>query len=187
MKMMLMTRCLHGIQRFDLRMLLWFIHARHRNLWIVLARTVSRTGDGWMQICLPALIWLLDREHGAALVFTTACAFAIERPLYWVLKNALQRKRPPEAIPSFSSVIVASDRFSFPSGHTAAAFLLAGNTCLHYGATSSPLFAWAAAVGLSRVVLGVHFPTDIIAGMVLGTTIAWIVAAAQVCSVLTLF
>jgi len=187
MMMMLMTRCLHGIQRFDLRMLLWFIHARHRNLWITFARTVSRTGDGLMQIFLPTLIWILDREHGAVLFVTTALAFAIERPLYWVLKNSLQRRRPPEAIPSFTSVIVASDRFSFPSGHTAAAFLLASNTCLHYGATSAPLFVWASAVGLSRVILGVHFPTDIIAGMVLGTSIAWLVSAQQLFGVLPLF
>jgi undecaprenyl-diphosphatase len=185
--MMLMTRCLHGIQRFDLRMLLWFIHARHRNLWIIGARTVSRTGDGWMQIVLPSVIWLFDRDNGLLLLLTTALAFAIERPLYWVLKNSLQRRRPPEAIPSFTSVIAASDRFSFPSGHTAAAFLLAGNTCLHYGAASAPLFVWAGAVGLSRVVLGVHFPTDIIAGMVLGTTIAWIVSAEKLFGVLPLF
>lgn len=185
--MMLMTRFLEGVQRFDLRMLLWFIHARHRNLWIIFARTVSKSGDGWMQIVLPSLIWLVDRQHGAILFVTTAIAFAIERPLYWLLKNTLQRRRPPEAIPSFTSVIAASDRFSFPSGHTAAAFLLAGNTCLHYGAASAPLFVWASAVGLSRVVLGVHFPTDIIAGMVLGTGIAWLVSAELLFGVLPLF
>lgn len=185
--MMLMTRCLHGIQRFDLRLLLWFIHTRRRNLWILFARTLSRSGDGLMQVFLPSMIWLLDREHGGLFFLSTAVAFAIERPLYWVLKNSLQRPRPPEAIPSFQSVIVASDRFSFPSGHTAAAFLLAGNTCLHYGPNAAPLFLWASAVGLSRVVLGVHFPTDIIAGMVLGTSIAWLVSASNLLSALSLF
>ena len=140
-----------------------------------------------MQIALPSLIWLLDRNNGPILFATTALAFTIERPLYWLLKNTLQRRRPPEAIPTFTSVIAASDRFSFPSGHTAAAFVLAGNTCLHYGATGAPLFVWASAVGLSRVILGVHFPTDIIAGMVLGTSIAWIVSAEKLFGYLTLF
>jgi len=185
--MTLMTRCLHGIQRFDLSMLLWFIHARHRTIWITLARTISRTGDGLMQVLLPSLIWMLDREHGLLFFITTAIAFAIERPLYWVLKNGLQRPRPPEAIPSFQSVITASDRFSFPSGHTAAAFLLASNTVLHYGANGSPLYLWACAVGLSRVALGVHFPTDIIAGMVLGTSIACLVSNTQIFSSLMMF
>ncbi len=173
---MLMSRCLQNIQRFDLRMLLWFIHARRRDLWITLARAFSRSGDGWMQLVLPSLLWAVDRSQGTVFFITTAIAFTLERPLYWVLKNTLQRHRPPEVIPGFSSVVVASDRFSFPSGHTAAAFLLAGNTVLHYGAIGSPLYLWACAVGLSRVALGVHFPTDILAGMVLGTAIACLVS-----------
>lgn len=173
--MLLMSRCLQSIQRLDLRVLLWFFHARRRDLWITLARACSRTGDGWMQVALPALIWALDRTHGAAFFIATAIAFCLERPLYWLLKNTLQRPRPPEAIPSFQSVVIASDRFSFPSGHTAAAFLLAGNTVLHYGAVGAPLYLWACAVGLSRVALGVHFPTDILAGMALGTAIAGLV------------
>jgi undecaprenyl-diphosphatase len=174
--MMLMSRCLHNIQRFDLRMLLWFFHARRRELWITLARASSRSGDGWMQLALPSVIWMLDRAQGAVFFIATALAFCIERPLYWVLKNSLQRPRPPEAIPSFQSVVIASDRFSFPSGHTAAAFLLAGNTVLHYGALGAPLYLWACSVGLSRIALGVHFPTDILAGMVLGTGIACLVS-----------
>jgi undecaprenyl-diphosphatase len=169
-----MTRWLQYLYRYDLRLLLWFMHARHRQLWIAGARAVSRSGDGFMQVLLPSLLWLLDREQGGVLWLATALAFALERPLYWVLKNSCQRRRPPEAIPSFRSVIEAADRFSFPSGHTAAAFLLATMTSLHYGAVALPLYLWAVAVGLSRVVLGVHFPTDILAGAALGSAIAWL-------------
>lgn len=168
------TRCLDYLYRCDLRVLLWFMHARHRQLWIIAARAVSRSGDGFMQVLLPSLLWLLDREQGRVLWLATAAAFALERPLYWVLKNSCQRRRPPEAIPSFNSVIQAADRFSFPSGHTAAAFLLATMTALHYGTAALPLYLWAAAVGVSRVVLGVHFPTDILAGALLGSAIAWL-------------
>lgn len=174
---MMKTRLLQSLYQYDLRMLLWFMHTRHRQLWIVVARAFSRSGDGVLQILLPSLLWLLDREHGPALFAATALAFVIERPLYWVLKNSCQRRRPPEAIPSFHSVIVASDRFSFPSGHTCAAFLLATLTTEHYGTLALPLYLWSSAVGLSRVVLGVHFPTDILAGALLGTGIAWAVDA----------
>ncbi len=170
---MIMTRCLQSISRYDLRMLLWFMHTRHRQVWIALARAFSRSGDGLMQVLLPSLLWFLDRSHGAALFAATALTFALERPLYWVLKNSCQRRRPPEAIPSFRSVVVASDRFSFPSGHTAAAFLLATLTTEHYGALALPLYLWSSLVGLSRVVLGVHFPSDIVAGATFGSAIAW--------------
>lgn len=165
---------LHGIYRYDLRMLLWFMHTRHRQLWIAAARACSRSGDGLMQVLLPSLLWLLDKTHGAQLFAVTAAAFAIERPLYWVLKNSCQRRRPPEAIPSFSSVITASDRFSFPSGHTCGAFLLAGMVSGQYPALALPMYLWASSVGVSRVVLGVHFPTDILAGALLGSAIAWL-------------
>lgn len=170
---MIRSRWLQSLYQYDLRMLLWFMHTRHRQLWIALARAFSRSGDGYMQVLLPSLLWLLDRRHGGALFTATAIAFAIERPLYWVLKNSCQRRRPPEAIPSFRSVVVASDRFSFPSGHTGAAFLLATITTEHYGALALPMYLWSGAVGLSRVVLGVHFPTDILAGALLGSGIAW--------------
>src|SRR6218665_2517120 len=137
------SRYMQRIQRLDLRMLLWFFSRQRIDLWSTLARSCSRTGDGWMQIALPTLILVVDRAHGLGFFIATAIAFAFERPLYWVLKNTLQRPRPPEAIPSFNSIVIASDRFSFPSGHTAAAFLLAGNTVLHYGAIGSPLYLWA--------------------------------------------
>jgi undecaprenyl-diphosphatase len=171
----LTSRWLQSINRCDLQMLLWFVHRRHRQLWIAFARALSRSGDGLLQVLLPALLLVLDRQTGSAVFLVTAAGFAIERPLYWVLKNGCQRRRPPEAIPSFCSVITASDRFSFPSGHTCGAFLLAGIVASHYPALALPMYLWASGVGLSRVVLGVHFPTDILAGALLGSGIAWFV------------
>lgn len=99
-------------------------------------------------------------------------AFAFERPLYWLLKNTLKRRRPPEVVPCFSSVVIASDRFSFPSGHTMSAFLLAVLVYLQLGPVALPMMLWAGAVGASRVILGVHFPSDIIAGAGIGTAVA---------------
>jgi len=173
-----------GVYPYDLRMLLWFMRTRNRRLWIAAARAVSRSGDGLMQVLLPGLLFLLDRQHGAKLFIATALAFAIERPLYWVLKNGCQRKRPPEAIPSFHSVITASDRFSFPSGHTCGAFLLAAMTSEYYAALSVPVYLWSCAVGVSRVALGVHFPTDILAGALIGSGIAWFINGQQIVSLL---
>jgi undecaprenyl-diphosphatase len=168
----LLGRWLNGIYQVDLRMLLWFVQRRHRQLWIAFARALSRSGDGLLQVLLPSSLLIVDRHTGMVLFIATAAGFAIERPLYWVLKNSCQRRRPPEVIPSFNSVIVASDRFSFPSGHTCGAFLLAALTTEFYAALVVPMYLWAAAVGLSRVVLGVHFPSDIVAGALLGSGIA---------------
>ena len=107
-------------------------------------------------------------------ISSTLIAFLIERPVYWLLKNTLKRNRPPKAIPYFKASIVASDEFSFPSGHTSAAFLLAFLVSHHFGFLTLIVYMWASAVGMSRVLLGVHFPTDILAGACLGSGLGFL-------------
>jgi undecaprenyl-diphosphatase len=100
-------------------------------------------------------------------------AFLIERPIYFVLKNSLKRNRPEASIKNFHSVITPSDQFSFPSGHTSAAFMMATLLGFYFPSLSILLYGWAALVGCSRVVLGVHFPTDILVGALLGISVAF--------------
>ncbi|MEX1221383.1 MAG: phosphatase PAP2 family protein [Idiomarina sp.] len=135
-------------------------------------RWLSRTGDGYAYIlaCVAAL--LLQDPDAAILSVTLLLGFLLELPLYWLLKNTLRRQRPYQRIPRFKSQIIAHDTFSFPSGHTTAAFMFAG-LCANFMPSLGPLvYTWAALVGLSRVLLGVHFPTDIVAGALLGSALA---------------
>ncbi len=165
-------KLLDSLYQVDHRMLLWCMQNRFQQPLTAAAKVISRSGDGYLQILLPLALYAADPINGPGFFLAVAIAFAIERPLYWLLKNSFQRRRPPDIIPSFKSLVKASDKFSFPSGHTAAAFLLATMTFFFYGSMAMPLFLWAGAVGVSRVLLGVHFPTDILAGAVLGTSIA---------------
>jgi undecaprenyl-diphosphatase len=136
------------------------------------ARLVSRTGDGWLYPLAPLLCLGVEPALAQGFFLALASALLIERLLYLVLKKGLRRNRPPQAIPGFRAQITASDEFSFPSGHTSAAFLFASVCCYCFGPGCAPLFLWAAAVGASRVVLGVHFPTDILAGATMGCSVA---------------
>jgi len=97
---------------------------------------------------------------------------AVKRLFYVVLKNKLKRRIPQEYMPGFKSLITASDRFSFPSGHTSAAFCLATATGIILGGPFIVLYVWASFVALSRVVLGMHFPGDTVAGALLGSGVA---------------
>ena len=147
--------------------------SRRRYLWL------SKSADGWLYLVSPLLV-LLCNTTAAAVQFFTVCgtAFAVERSLYWTIKNTTRRLRPPQAIPGMRSVIVAHDRFSLPSGHTSGAFLFV--TVL--SEAISPLYLlgyfWAAGVGTSRVGLGVHFPTDVCAGAALGTSVGLLICGA---------
>jgi len=165
---------INDVYKRDVQLLRWCVKSHHYKRFIVFVRAISKTGDGYMQLILPTFFLIQDAHTGFSFFVLVAIAFAIERPIYFVLKNTLKRRRPPDVVPHFFSLVTPADQFSFPSGHTMAAFLLAGLTVFHFGSAAFPLYAWAIAVGASRVILGVHFPTDIFAGACLGTTIAYL-------------
>lgn len=167
----------NDVYKRDLQLLLWCVRSHSYRRFIAFIRIISRSGDGYMQALLPCAVAIAEPQTGPIFLLMTLLAYAIERPLYFVLKRTLKRRRPPEVIPFFSSLVTPSDQFSFPSGHTMAAFLLAGLCSAYYGSTAYPLYIWACAVGSSRVILGVHFPTDILAGACLGSSIAYAVAS----------
>jgi undecaprenyl-diphosphatase len=153
---------IHGI---DLRTFHWCLQCKYRKPIIGLYRWVSSSADGHLYLLINLLCVMLE-QWLAIKVFVLG--FFIERSSYFVLKNRLKRNRPQQAIPGFSSVIQASDQFSFPSGHTSAAFLTTGVLAYFYPLFLIPVLIWAINVGISRIILGVHFPSDTIAGAVLG-------------------
>ena len=137
-----------------------------------LAKVVSHSGDGFLHLLLPLFFWSLNTAHAFQYVTLLASAMAVERLLYVVFKNKLKRRRPQDYMPGFTSLIRASDKFSFPSGHSSAAFCLATTTGIVFGGPFIALYIWASFVALSRVVLGVHFPGDTVAGALLGSGVA---------------
>ncbi len=162
---------LNRLTRLDQKLFFWFDRLARNFKLVIPARLISKTGDGYLQVLLPLLTWVYIGEEGKNFFFAVLAAFATERVVYFLLKNSLKRRRPPNAIPSYQAAIVASDEFSFPSGHTCAAFLLATMTAAFIPVLAAPMFLWASVVGLSRVMLGVHFPADIIAGATIGCLI----------------
>jgi membrane-associated phospholipid phosphatase len=100
-----------------------------------------------------------------------------------LLKGISDRARPPLADPTLSVVGGIPDSTSFPSGHSATAFATAIVVGFAYPRLRLPLLALAALVALSRVYLGMHFWTDVLAGSLLGVAIGlttvWLVRLAR--------
>ena len=131
------------------------------------SRQISRLGDGGLYLLLGILLAFFEPRHGMTFLVVGIAAYLIELPIYVVLKNTIKRDRPCEAL-AFDAYIVPSDKFSFPSGHAAAAFVFAGLVAFFYPFFAMLAYGLAIMVGASRVLLGVHYPSDIAAGAVLG-------------------
>lgn len=129
---------------------------------------ISHTGNGYYYPAVPAVLLLVDPQKAWSFFLSGLFAFAIELPLYKLLKNGIRRHRPCEVLAGVHGRVSPSDQFSFPSGHTAAAFVMATLLSYFFPILSMPLFSWALLVGFSRIYLGVHYPTDILAGLVIG-------------------
>jgi len=145
------------------------INALHRRPGVTLAaRTFSHSGDGHLYFAVGLLLAWFAGTVGYAFFIAGLTAFAIELPLYITLKRHFRRHRPSAVVNGANALIVPSDKFSLPSGHTAAAFLMATLVLGFFPAFAGVAFVWAALIGMSRVVLGVHYPSDILAGALLG-------------------
>lgn len=137
-------------------------------------KQISHSADGFGYPLLTLCLYLWGGTQ--AILFTQAIAitFLFERPVYFILKHCLKRNRPAEVLKGYQSFIIPSDQFSFPSGHTSAAFVVATLLYFTYPLSGPFAYTWAALVGLSRVTLGVHFFTDIIAGAAIGASLAYL-------------
>ncbi|AFV00007.2 hypothetical protein M5M_14350 [Simiduia agarivorans SA1 = DSM 21679] len=139
------------------------------------ARLISRLADGPLYLVIALGFAACDGERGLRfLTFGLAC-YALEVPLYLLLKRFFKRERPFRQLNCWHGFVPA-DEFSFPSGHTAAAAVFAALLGIYYVDNAFLLCAGVFLVGASRVVLGVHFPGDIFAGAILGISCVGVMA-----------
>ena len=165
---------MNGAANIDRLTYLWLNRLQQRPSVISAFRAISHSGDGYLSAALAVFLFYLQTMQSMTFVKTALIAFLIEIPCFIVLKASIKRDRPFVQMEECSIAITPSDKFSMPSGHTAAAFLMAFLISHFYYEFSVAVYFWATCIGLSRVILGVHYPSDIIAGAVLGMSCSYL-------------
>jgi undecaprenyl-diphosphatase len=163
---------LHAIRRWDERACARLNRAIRFRALLHLFRAVSWLGDGifWYSLMLALLL-----AHGpaAALPVLHMAATGLACTLiYRVLKKGTLRPRPFEVHAQIAAGAVPLDKFSFPSGHTLHAVGFSLVAAAYFPMLAPLLAATTLAVAASRIALGLHYPSDVLAGAALGGAIA---------------
>jgi undecaprenyl-diphosphatase len=144
--------------------------------WVIGAATPRRAKHAWtflthiggLRASITAV--LVPMALGDALLRASAMqaawALALSHLFVQIVKRKVVRERPSLRTAA-GEAVAAPDRFSFPSGHSAAAMSVAFTYAIAFPALAWPLLALSCLVGFSRVRLGVHYPGDVLAGQFL--------------------
>lgn len=166
---------MNAILEWDASVLLWIQENMRTDLMTTIMKAITRLGDGgslWIVLAIVLLALNKTRKVGA----TSALALIITFLTVNVgIKNVVARTRPYEVIEGLTNLVGKQSDFSFPSGHSAHAFAVGVVILIMMPKKIGvPVFVISILMAFSRLYVGVHYPTDVIAGVVLGTIIAFI-------------
>jgi undecaprenyl-diphosphatase len=140
-------------------------------LWMICA---TRGGDGWLWYSMMLAILLFGGAQRFAAASAAGMAAAIGVAIFLILKRRTGRKRPCALEPHCWAQLLPPDQFSFPSGHSITAFAMAVALGLFYPSLMIGLLFCAFSIALSRIVLGMHFLSDVVVGSGLGATLGYL-------------
>jgi undecaprenyl-diphosphatase len=152
-----------------------WMHGASTRDWVVhVLGAVSRIGDGWVwYLVILALPWF-DRESGTACAIRMAIVGGVDLTVYLIIKRWIARPRPCRALPGIRACSRPLDEYSFPSGHTLHSVAFSLIITVYYPVLAVVVWPFTLLLALSRIVLGLHYPSDVIVGAVIGALMAGI-------------
>ena len=144
---------------------------RHRLL-VQALQAVSWLGNGILWYALMLALLVVHGRDAALPVLHMAFVGAICTASYKMIKRGTLRPRPYQALGTISPGAPVLDTFSFPSGHTLHAVAFTLVACGHYPQLAVLLVPFTLVTAASRVILGLHYPSDVLAGAAIGAVVA---------------
>lgn len=136
------------------------------------AIVATRAGDGWLWYLTGLLVLLLGGDERFTAIAAAGSAAVVGIGIFVSLKKISGRRRPCEIEPHVWAHLLPPDQFSFPSGHTITAFAVAVAIGAFYPALLGILLFCALSIATSRILLGMHFLSDVVVGAVVGSGLA---------------
>jgi undecaprenyl-diphosphatase len=140
-------------------------------VWMICA---TRGGDGWLWYAMGLVILMLGGERRFAAVGAALLAAGMGIALFLRIKKATGRRRPCAIATHCWATLLPPDQFSFPSGHTITAFSVSVSLSCFYPELAVGLLFCALSIAASRILLGMHFLSDVLAGAAIGGVMAWV-------------
>ena len=163
---------LHRLGNADLNLCLLFNRSCRYTVVVRFFTCVSRLGDGMFWYGLIILLpFIYDQSALQASIHMMLTGLTI-LAVYKIIKQLTGRRRPCNMHAEIFLVADPLDYYSFPSGHTLHAVSFTVVVMHYYPEMGLICIPFAIAVALSRIILGLHYPTDVIAGALLGSTLA---------------
>lgn len=153
--------------------LIWIQENLRNGILTPIMKFITSLGDNgmiWIAAAVVLLIFKKTRQAGAGIALAMLMNLLV---LNVIIKNSVARIRPYEAVEGLTRLIPAESSYSFPSGHAGHAFAAAVVILVmlpkRYGI---PAIILAVAIAFSRLYVGVHYLTDVLAGCMIGTIMA---------------
>jgi undecaprenyl-diphosphatase len=159
----------HRIESNDHR-LMRKVHRWRAPRWFrILMITMTRGGDGWLWYGIGIILALFGGDQRFLAIGAGTAASVTGIFIFRALKHSSKRRRPCEIEPHCWASILPPDKYSFPSGHSITAFAVATALGMFYPELLAVLLTAAVLIAASRIILGMHFLSDVLAGCAIGT------------------